>query len=97
MPAEHLFATNLFTFVDDDEFVELFFQYPFSAINNIFLNQRLSKDYKLKFIMHILLKKNNPKLLNYTTDHGFAKKYLFNLYSAIFVGSQLYIKSKVRK
>ena len=36
-------------------------------------------------------------MLKYSTDHGFAPKYLFYLLSPLFIGSQVYVKSKIRK
>jgi asparagine synthetase B (glutamine-hydrolysing) len=94
--AERLFATNRFPFFDD-EFVELILQSPFSAINNTFLKPTINERLNSQIYYAHIIKKNKPELLNYTTDHGFAPKYLFYPFSALFVGSQVYVNSRIRK
>lgn len=94
--AERLFATNRFPFFDD-EFVELILQSPFSAINNTFLKPTIKERLNSQIYYAHIIKNNKPELLNYTTDHGFAPKYLFYPFSALFVGSQVYVKSKIKK
>jgi hypothetical protein len=94
--AERIFATNRFPFFDD-EFVELILQSPFSAINNTFLKPTIKERLNSQIYYAHIMKRNNPKLLNYTTDHGFAPKYLFYPFSTLFVGFQVYIRSKIRK
>jgi len=93
--AERIFATNRFPFLDD-EFVELILQSPFSAINNTFMKPTIFERLNSQIYYGHIIKKNKPQLLKYTTDHGFAPKYLFYPFSAFFIGSQVYVKSKIR-
>lgn len=94
--AERLFATNRFPFFDD-EFVELILQSPFSAINNTFLKPTIKERLNSQIYYAHIIKNNKAELLNYTTDHGFAPKYLFYPFSSLFIGSQVYVKSKIKK
>lgn len=94
--AVRLFATNRFPFFDD-EFVELILQSPFSAINNTFLKPTIKERLNSQIYYAHIIRKNMPELLGYTTDHGFAPKYLFYPLSALFIGSQVFVKSKIRK
>jgi asparagine synthetase B (glutamine-hydrolysing) len=93
---ERLFAANRFPFFDD-EFVEMILQSPFSAINNTFLKPTIKERLNSQIYYAHLIQKNKPELLNYTTDHGFAPKYLFYHLSALFVGSQVYAGSRLKK
>ncbi len=94
--SERIFGTNRFPFFDD-EFVDFILQSPFSAINNVFMdpgiNERISSQ---KFYAHII-KKTNPKLLDYTTDHGFAPKYLLYPFPMLFIGPQFVMKSYLQR
>ncbi len=93
---ERLFATNRFPFFDD-EFVELILQSPFSAINNTFLKPTIKERLNSQIYYAYIIKNNKLELLNYPTDHGFAPKYLFYPFSSLFIGSQVYVKSKIKK
>jgi len=94
--SERIFATNRFPFFDD-EFVELILQSPFSAINNTFMKPTINERLNSQLYYAYILKNNKPELLKYTTDHGFAPKFLFYPFSTLFVGSQVFIKNKIKK
>jgi asparagine synthetase B (glutamine-hydrolysing) len=94
--SERIFATNRFPFFDD-EFVELILKSPFSAINNTFMKPTINERLNSQLYYAYILKYNKPELLNYTTDHGFAPKYLLYPFSILFIGPQVFIKSKIRK
>ncbi|MEM4396774.1 MAG: hypothetical protein QXR30_03925 [Candidatus Woesearchaeota archaeon] len=93
--AERIFASNRFPFFDD-EFVEFIVKSPFSAINNTFMEPTVKEKLNSQIFYAYILKRNNPELLKYKTDHGFAPKYLLYPFSSLLVGGQAFLWGRIR-
>jgi asparagine synthetase B (glutamine-hydrolysing) len=94
--AERIFASNRYPFYDD-EFFELFIISSYSALRKNFLSPTPSERYNSQLFYVHLLKKWNPKLLYFKTDHGFAPLWLLLPFPILTIGIQFIFKKLYNK
>jgi asparagine synthetase B (glutamine-hydrolysing) len=74
---ERIYAENRFPFLDD-EFVEFIFKSPFAGVYTDPLKPSIRQRFESQYFYARLLKRYNPKLLKFTTDHGYPPRYLLS-------------------
>ncbi|MEO0191001.1 MAG: hypothetical protein ABIL18_08465, partial [candidate division WOR-3 bacterium] len=91
---ERFYATNRFPFLDD-EFVEFVFKSPFSGIYTNPLKPTINQRLNSQLFYSYIIKKYRPKLLNYTTDHGYPPKYLLSKAPILQIGP-CFVSKKIK-
>lgn len=94
--AERIFASNRYPFYDD-EFFENFIISAYSALRKNFLSPTPAERYNSQLFYVHLLKKWNPRLLFFKTDHGFAPVWLLLPFPILTIGVQFVFKKLYNK
>lgn len=88
---ERIYGTNRFPFLDDD-FVEFIFRSPFSGVKSNPLRPSIKQRFTSQYFYARIMEKFMPRLLNFSTDHGYPPRYIIAKAPLLKIAPSLFLK-----